>query len=79
VCTATFGGSSHAPVRVAGPAVRFSPVTRSAARAAFGAGAVRTVAGDYLVAFLASGLACIVASLLVLRIANQRFVSVAAE
>jgi len=49
------------------------------ALAAFGAGAVRTVAGDYLVAFLASGLACLVASFLVLRIANQRFVSVAAE
>lgn len=49
------------------------------ALAAFGAGAVRTVAGDYLVAFLASGLACLVASFLVLRIADQRVVSVAAE
>ena len=49
------------------------------ALAGFRAGAVRTVAGDYLVAFLASGLACLVASFLVLRIANQRFVSVAAE
>src|SRR5262249_45748126 len=49
------------------------------ALAAFGAGAVRTVAGDYLVAFLASGLACLVASFLVLRIADQRLVSVAAE
>jgi MFS family permease len=49
------------------------------ALAAFGAGAVRTVTGDYMLAFLASGLACGVASLLVLRIAGGRLVPVAAE
>ena len=32
--------------------------------AAFGAGAVRSVTGDYLLAFLTSGLACLLASLL---------------
>jgi MFS family permease len=36
--------------------------------AAFGAGAVRSVSGSYLLAFLASGLACLAASMLVLRI-----------
>src|SRR5580704_13668883 len=36
--------------------------------AAFGAGVVRSVSGDYLLAFLISGLACLLASLLVLRI-----------
>jgi MFS family permease len=36
--------------------------------AAFGAGAVRSLTGDYLLAFLASGIACLLASLLVLRI-----------
>jgi predicted MFS family arabinose efflux permease len=38
------------------------------ALAAFGAGAVRSVSGSYLLAFLASGLACLLASLLVLRV-----------
>jgi len=38
--------------------------------AAVGAGAVRTATGSYMVAFLASGLACLLASLLVLRIAR---------
>jgi MFS family permease len=38
--------------------------------AAFGAGMVRSVTGDYLLAFLISGLACLLASLLVLRIAR---------
>jgi MFS family permease len=38
--------------------------------AAFGAGAVRSFAGDYLLAFLTSGLACLLASLLVLRVAR---------
>jgi MFS family permease len=38
--------------------------------AAFGAGMVRSVTGDYLPAFLISGLACLLASLLVLRIAR---------
>jgi MFS family permease len=38
--------------------------------AAFGAGMVRSLTGDYLLAFLISGLACLLASLLVLRIAR---------
>ncbi len=38
------------------------------ALAAAGAGAVRSVTGDYLLAFVTSGLACLVASLLVLRV-----------
>ena len=38
--------------------------------AAIGAGLVRTEMGSYMIAFLASGLACIMASLLVLRIAR---------
>lgn len=36
--------------------------------AAFGAGAVRSASGSYLLAFLASGLACLAASMLVLQI-----------
>ena len=36
--------------------------------AAFGAGAVRSLSGSYLLAFVASGIACLIASLLVLRI-----------
>ena len=39
--------------------------------AAFGAGAVRSVTGNYLLAFLTSGLACLVASLLVLRVTRS--------
>ena len=35
--------------------------------AAVGAGMVRTCTGSYLLAFLASGLACLMASMLVLR------------
>jgi hypothetical protein len=38
------------------------------AMAAAGAGVVRSVTGDYLLAFVTSGLACLVASLLVLRV-----------
>ena len=38
------------------------------ALAGIGAGAVRTFSGDYLLAFMTSGLACLLASLLVLRI-----------
>jgi predicted MFS family arabinose efflux permease len=38
------------------------------ALAALGAGAVRSMTGDYLLAFVTSGLACLVASLLVLRV-----------
>ena len=36
--------------------------------AAFGAGAVRSLSGSYMLAFLASGVACMLASILVLRI-----------
>ena len=43
------------------------------ALAAFGAGAVRTATGDYLIAFLASGLACLLASLLVLRVGRLAY------
>src|SRR6266446_6963588 len=42
------------------------------ALAAFGAGAVRSFTGDYLLAFITSGLACLVASLLVLRVSYLR-------
>jgi MFS family permease len=47
--------------------------------AAFGAGMVRSVTGDYLLAFLISGLACLLASLLVLRIARSGSAVVPAE
>ena len=47
--------------------------------AAVGAGAVRGLTGSYLLAFLTSGLACLLASLLVLRIARAPAVAVAAE
>lgn len=49
------------------------------ALAAFGAGAVRTVTGDYLVAFLASGLACLLASFLVLRVSRLAYATSPAE
>jgi MFS family permease len=49
------------------------------ALAAFGAGAVRTMTGDYMLAFLSSGLACLVASLLVLRVARPALLTVPAE
>jgi MFS family permease len=50
------------------------------ALAAVGAGYVRTWTGSYLLAFLASGLACLLASLLVMRIARARpAVAIAAE
>jgi MFS family permease len=42
------------------------------ALAAAGAGVVRTWTGSYLLAFLASGLACLMAAMLVLRIARAR-------
>ena len=42
------------------------------ALAAVGAGVVRTWTGSYLLAFLASGLACLMASILVLRITRTR-------
>ncbi len=48
--------------------------------AAYGAGAVRSVSGSYMLAFLASGVACLLASLLVLRITPRGArVAVAAE
>ncbi len=47
--------------------------------AAVGAGAVRSLTGSYLLAFLTSGLACLLASLLMLRIARGPAVAVAAE
>ena len=47
--------------------------------AAFGAGAVRSASGSYLLAFLASGLACLAASMLVLRITPRGQRVVAAE
>jgi MFS family permease len=47
--------------------------------AAFGAGMVRSVSGSYLLAFLASGIACLAASMLVLRITPRGLVVMAAE
>jgi MFS family permease len=47
--------------------------------AAFGAGMVRSVSGSYLLAFLASGLACLAASMLVLRITPRGKLAIAAE
>jgi predicted MFS family arabinose efflux permease len=47
--------------------------------AAVGAGAVRGLTGSYMLAFLTSGLACLLASLLVLRIARAPVVAIAAE
>jgi MFS family permease len=47
--------------------------------AAFGAGAVRTASGSYLLAFLASGVACLAASMLVLRITPRGKLVMAAE
>jgi MFS family permease len=49
------------------------------ALAAFGAGAVRSLEGSYLLAFVASGLACLLASLLVLRITRPAAALAAAE
>ena len=47
------------------------------AAAAFGAGAVRGASGSYFMAFIASGLACIMASMLVLRVTSRGAVAVA--
>jgi sugar phosphate permease len=49
------------------------------ALAALGAGAVRDLTGTYLAAFITSGLACLFASLLVLRVSHGALVPVAAE
>ncbi|MDR3538730.1 MAG: MFS transporter [Acetobacteraceae bacterium] len=47
------------------------------ALAAYGAGAVRSLEGSYMLAFLASGLACLMASLLVLRVTPRASLAVA--
>ena len=49
------------------------------ALAAFGAGVVRSATGHYLLAFLAAGIACLLASLLVLRVARPAPALAAAE
>jgi len=49
------------------------------ALAAFGAGTVRSMTGDYLLAFLISGLACLCAALLVLRVTRPMPMVVPAE
>jgi predicted MFS family arabinose efflux permease len=49
------------------------------ASAAVGAGMVRTWTGSYLLAFMVSGLACLLASMLVLRIARTQPAMAAAE
>ena len=49
------------------------------ALAAFGAGAVRSATGDYFLAFVASGVACLLASLLALRVTRSGFAVAAAE
>ncbi len=49
------------------------------AMAALGAGAIRGLTGSYLLAFVTSGLACLLASLLVLRIARAPAIAVVAE
>lgn len=49
------------------------------ATAAVGAGIVRTWTGSYLLAFMASGLACLLAAMLVLRVAGARAQLAAAE
>jgi MFS family permease len=47
------------------------------ALAAFGGGMVRSLSGSYLMAFIASGIACLMASMLVLRVTPRRAISVA--
>ena len=49
----------------------FSAHQFGAAVAAYGAGAIRDASGDYQIAFLSSGLLCLVASGLVIRMANE--------
>jgi MFS family permease len=49
------------------------------AMAAFGAGAVRSLSGSYMMAFIASGLACLLASMLVLRMTPRRAAVAVAE
>ena len=50
----------------------FAAHQMGAATIAFAAGAVRTFFGDYQLAFMSSGLLCLVAAGLVLRIARER-------
>lgn len=49
------------------------------ALAAFGAGAVRSLSGSYMLAFVASGAACLMASMLVLRVTPRGAAVAAAE
>jgi predicted MFS family arabinose efflux permease len=49
------------------------------ALAAFGAGAVRSATGDYFLAFVTSGIACLLASLLALRVTRAALVAAPAE
>ena len=61
-------GQREAPVSIAWI---FAGRQVGGALAAFGAGAVRSMTGQYLLAFVASGLACLLASLLVLRVSRS--------
>ena len=64
---------------LAGVGVRAAPgVMIVPLQQAFGAGAVRSFSGSYLMAFIASGVACLMASMLVLRV-TPRAALVAAE
>ncbi len=47
------------------------------ALAAFGGGMVRSMSGSYLMAFIASGIACLMASMLVLRVTPRQAIAVA--
>jgi len=47
--------------------------------AAFGGGMVRSLSGSYLMAFIASGVACLMASMLVLRVTPRSALAAAAE
>lgn len=49
------------------------------ALAAFGGGAIRSVSGSYLLAFMASGAACLMASMLVLRVTPRGALNAAAS
>ena len=47
------------------------------ALAALGGGVMRSATGSYLMAFIASGAACLIASLLVLRVARRPVMAIA--
>jgi len=49
------------------------------ALAAYGAGAIRGVTGSYLLAFMASGVACLLAAILVMRVTRMEPAALAAE